>query len=380
MKSIFRYILLMLLVFGAAFLWRGERRRSRGLAADEVHLVAAAPAGPHGEYLLPTIRGEGSQDSWTLTGFQNSIEEAFLKNEPCAVLNALQQKSPEAPATIWAAGMQILLEQSREKKPLLQRFFASPDSPLFGGLQPAAPERELRFFTSLLQMNLWHPYGEKSSGLYRSNEAVEILRGLIQEDPDNGIYHFYLAQALRQSGAEKKEMENNFIYAAKAARFDPFYQGLANELQAIGLENSATFAFVHTFLDRMPAPEYAPASRILKSWAKENDTGKWIAGRLARRLSELGAMYKKASPTYSYSHTEYLIGQNLLYTVNGRAESDREGFFERMKEAQAFISEKDREVRSAEIDIYGALMSDESQCQPSHWRALHEASREKLRN
>ena len=72
--------------------------------------------------------------------------------------------------------------------------------------------------------------------------------------------------------------------SAKASKFDPFYQSLFDGLQTAAYTNAATFAWVHSFLESGPMPDYEIVTRYLKYWAHNEEPGKWIAHKLAKRL------------------------------------------------------------------------------------------------
>jgi hypothetical protein len=139
----------------------------------------------------------------------------------------------------------------------------------------------------------------------------------------------------------------------------------------------ATFTLAYLFLEAPPVPDYGFGIRSLKWWAHTEENGKWTSQRLAKRLIELGAAYKAKSPGYLYSHSEYIIGHNLRYTVDGRMESNWKDYSQRMKEAEDFISEKPHAVGEAEVSLYRDKIDSKKSCGPDAWKALYAAYRAK---
>jgi tetratricopeptide (TPR) repeat protein len=207
--------------------------------------------------------------------------------------------------------------------------------------------------------------------------SIEIFKELATEDADNGAHSYFLASALRQSGGKKEEVRAAFNQSVKTSKFDPFYQSIYDSLQSIAYTNSATFTWVHSFLETMPMPDYDLGIRYLKYWAHEEETGKWIAHRLAKRLIDIGSKYKTHSPGYQFSRSEYLLGENLKYTVEGKMEKSWEDYMNRMREAQNFISETPRPVVDAEINIYREKIEGKKSCGPDAWRSLFTAYKSK---
>ncbi len=334
------------------------------------------------EPLQATHVNTAPEASWSKTEFQTKLEEAFQKNEPCAVLELLRNTMDAAPREFWSAGMAVLLGHSRENSPLLEELLARPDSPFYGTPKDNSPRLETSFFNALVYSGQLRGLGEgddspRRHGNRNLEKSIEIFRELAQKDPENGVFSFFLSSALRQNGAKKEEVRAALSQAAKASHFDPFYQSIFDNLQTLAFVNAATFAWVHAFLDSMPMPDYELGIRYLKYWAHSEEPGKWIASKLAKRMVELGSKYKKQSPGYQFSRSEYLLGQNLKFTVEGRMEKSWEEYMNLMREAQEFISESPRPVIDAEISLYRERIESKRGCGPDVWKTLYTAYRAK---
>ncbi len=319
---------------------------------------------------------------WSKDSFQSDLEGAFFRNDPCTVMALLQEEASVAPEERWAAGMEVLLRNHKQKAELAPVFVELP-SPFLGRPNENSKNLEIRFFNALLYSNQLSGYDENSESPHRNpyrngEKAVTTLRELIQEDPENGAYSFFLAQALRQMGAKKEEVEAAYIQASKAPRFETFYQKHYDSVLQLAYDNLATFAWVYTYLHSAPTPDFSSGTRNLRNWASDSDTGKWIAKRIANRLIDTGTRFKAQSSGYLYSQAEYLLGYSLRYMVDGKWEKDREDYLERMKEAKKYISETPPAVGIASIDLYGDLFADHKEdCRWAAWQGLYEAYRSK---
>jgi hypothetical protein len=378
MKSILRFFVVMVFVFGAALLWKADKRRAFSQPPRQETKVGVNPQEEVDRALRP-LRAAPEVPVWSKEDFQSRLGDAFQRNDPCAVLGVLSEEALVAPQKFLTAGMEVLLRQQRGRHELLEELYTREDSPLFGVPQEDSRRKETRFLNALVQSNQLNGYGEEEGvkNPHRDAEkAVATFRELIAEEPDNGAYQYFLAQALRQTGEKKPEVDRAYANAAEARRFDSFYQGIYDQLQNLAYDNVATFAWVYSYMRRAPIPEFNTAP--LRYWASTNDTGKWIAGRLAKRLVSVGEHYKASSPGYLYSQIEYLSGQNLKYTVEGRWERKWEETAEKMRENRAFIAETPESVTNAELELYqGVLEGTPSECNFATWQTLFDAYRAK---
>ncbi|RZA09245.1 MAG: tetratricopeptide repeat protein, partial [Proteobacteria bacterium] len=341
MKSILRFVVILCLVFGAALVWKADKRRTFVQAPRQETAVGVNPQEEVDRALRP-LRAAPEVPAWSRDEFQGRLSDAFSRNDPCAVIGLLSEEAAVSPQKFLTAGMEVLFKQQRGREDLLEELYVREDSPLFGVPQEDSRRKETRFLNALVESNQLSGYGEEADAKnpHRDTEkAIATFKELLAEEPDNGAYQFFLAQALRQSGEKKTEVERAYANAAEAKKFDPYYQGIYDNLQNLAFDNLATFAWVYSYMQRAPVPDFSAASRNLRGWALSNDTGKWIAGRLAKRLVDVGTRYKANSPGYKFSQIEYLIGQNLKYTVDGRWEKNWEETTEKMREARAFIAE-----------------------------------------
>ncbi|MGE3262299.1 MAG: hypothetical protein AB7K68_11015 [Bacteriovoracia bacterium] len=381
MKAIFRFLAVMAVIFGVAIVWKADRRKPIDLLSqtsgnkkktdrpeETMQLAFTQP------FRTPMVEG------WSKEKFQADLEEAFSNEDPCAVHALLAQLKDAPPAQFWAAGMAALLARQRNRNPLLEELFAFEQSPLYG--KPAENSRnpETRFFNSLLYSGMLTPVaslGPKPERYRNYDKAIGELRELAQQDPENGAYAYYLAESLKRSGAKKEEVQAAFIQAGKAARFNTYYQTAYDTLLSTSYDNAAAFTWVYSFLPTMAVPEFN--TRSLKNWASENETGKWIAQKIAKKLSDIGTEYKQKSPGYYYSHVEYMVGQNLKHTLSGLVDKDREEFFKKTKEAQEYISEQPAAVTDAETAIYMSMIEERQSCSTESWRSLFETYRQKAK-
>lgn len=381
MKSILRFLLIMVFVFGAALLWKSDKRRAFSQPPRQEAKIGVNPQEEVDRALRP-LRTAPEVAAWSKDDFQGRLGDAFQRNDPCAVMSLFSEEAAVAPQKFLTAGMEVLLRQQRGRHELMEDLFTREDSPLFGVPQEASRRKETRFLNALVQSNQLSGYGEEENAKnpHRDTEkAIATFRELMAEEPDNGAYQFFLAQAMRQGGEKKTEVERAYANAAEARRFDSFYQGIYDQLQNLAYDNLATFAWVYSYMHRAPVPDFNSASRNLRNWASANDTGKWIAGRLAKRLVSVGEHYKATSPGYLYSQMEYLLGQNLKYTVEGRWERKWEETAEKMRENRAFIAETPEGVTNAELELYqGVLEGTQSECNFATWQTLFDAYRAKL--
>src|SRR5690606_36346277 len=142
-----------------------------------------------------------------------------------------------------AAGMEVLLERQSQEDPLLQELFATSESPLMGKPNEESRRPETRFFNALLFSNQLEGYQESRDNPHANpfrnmEKAITTFQELASEDEENGAPNFFLAQALRYTGAKKEESENAFQQSSKASRFDPHYQKLYDRLLEISFGNS----------------------------------------------------------------------------------------------------------------------------------------------
>jgi len=383
MKAIVRYLVLLLFVCGTALAWKSTDRRFRPYSAsdsggqkEESEAMQAAL-----QPLLQSRAGAKVVASWSRNEFQTRLSDAFHKNDPCAVTELLRHTEDAAPQEFWSAGMVVLLGQG-ERSPILEELLGSPASPFYGQPQEEAKFKETRFFNALLYSGQLMGLEEgdeqpKRAGSRNLERSLEILKELVLEDADNGAYSFFLAMTLRQAGAKKEEVRAALSQAARANKFDAFYQTLFDQLLSIGYSNAATFTWVYSFLELMPAPNYDQGIRYLKYWASSEEPGKWIAHRIAKRMIDVGSKYKSQSPGYQFSRNEYMLGQNLKLTVEGLQEKSWRDYTLKMQEAQAFISEAPQPVVDAEVSIFGERISGKPSCGPEAWKSLFEANKAK---
>jgi hypothetical protein len=386
MKAIARYLVVLLLVCGTALAWKTTDRRFRHYSGSD----EGARQKEQGEILQAMLqpmqsRAHAGADemAWSRADFQAKLEDAFQKNDPCAVEELLHNTGDAAPREVWSSGMTVLLASAHDKAEALEELLGNPESPLYGLPRDNSKRRETLFFNALLysgQLRLPLEEGEDGArrhGVRNYDKAIEIFKGLTAEDAENGAYSYFLAGALRQSGAKKEEVHAAFAAAAKASHFDPFYQSLFDSLQAAAYNNVAEFAFVHSFLESGPSPDYEIGTRYLKYWGHSEEPGKWIAFKLAKRLVDLGTKYKNHSPGYQFSRSEYLLGQNLKYTVEGTQEKSWETYMNKMREAQDFIAEEPKPVVDSEVNLYRERIEPKPSCGPDAWKAMYASYKSK---
>lgn len=330
---------------------------------------------------LMEARGGAAAVTWSRADFQARLAEAFQKNDPCMVDELIHRPIDASPREFWSAGMEVLLAQYGSPDLGLEALLAGAESPMYGRIREDANELDFRFFDGLIFSGQLREFDE-GDGPGRRNgrdfeKAKETFKALMQEDAENGAYAFFLASALRQSGAKKEEVRAAFSQAARAPKFEVFFQGIFDRLLSVSYSNAATFAWAYSFLERMPSPDYDQGIRYLKYWASEEEPGKWIAHRLAKRLAEVGAKFKAESPGYLYSRQEYLLGKNLQFTVEGKPQKSWEEYINRTREAFEFISERPRPVVEAEVSLYGDRITEKRSCGPEAWKSLYAAYREK---
>ena len=382
MKAIARFLVLLLLVCGTALAWKSSDRRFRHYVSGD-DSARAKEEGDVLQSVLQPMQGRSQSANadvgWSKADFQAKLEDAFQKNDPCAVQELLHNTKDAAPRDVWSAGMAVLLSSS--KQPALEELLASPESPFYGQPRDDAKTIEARFFDALAYSGQLRVLEDDDSPRHQGprnlDKAIEIFKALQQEDGENGAYAYFLAGALRQSGAKKEEVHAALGQAAKASHFNPFYQKLYDELQTAAYSNVAAFSWVHSFLDMAPTPDYEIVTRYLKYWAHTEEPGKWISLRLAKRLVEVGSGYKTHSPGYQFSRSEYLLGENLKYTVEGRMEKSWEDYMNKMREAQDFISEAPKPVLDSESNLYRERIESKPSCGPDAWKQLYAAYKAK---
>lgn len=373
MQSIIRFLVVMGVVMATVLLWR-----------PDVDGSAAIPPKDNGNAMEEVERSLGSlhrapaQEEWSKELFQEQLEEAFRRQDPCTVLALLREEAPVSPEDRWAAGMEVLLNLGMGgADPLLAELFAGP-SPLYGTPNENSRRPETRFFNALLFSNQFEGGGGDRNPHRDSDKSIALLRELSQEEPENGAYQYFLAQALRQSGEKKQEVDNAYIYAGKAPKFESFYQKLYDRLLEISYRNLATFTWVYVYLHEAPKPNFTSGTRNLRYWASDSDTGKWIGNLIAKKLIDTGAKLKGESPGYLYSHDEYMLGYGLRYGIEGRAEKNWNEYIERMQEARDFISEAPEAVGEAASELYmDQFAGRNNECRWSAWQSLFEAYKAK---
>lgn len=387
MKAIVRYLVLMLLVCGTALAWKStDRRFSRFSPADdgarqkeegEAMQAALQP-------LLQSRGGSRASATWSRNDFQARLEEAFQKNDPCLVQELIHHPQDASPREFWSAGMAVLLGQYGDRNSQLEELLAGADSPLYGIPREGSRKLEDRFFNALIYSGQLQGLDESDDQPRRTGKnfekAIEVFKELAQEDAENGAHSFFLAAALRQTGAKKEEVRAAMSQAARVPKFEVYYQGIFDRLLTVGYSNVATFTWVHAFLEKMPAPDYDQSIRYLKYWASEEEPGKWIAHKLAKRLADMGAKFKAQSPGYLFSRQEYITAKNLQFTVEGKPQKSWEEYINKTREAFEFISERPRPVIDAEISLYGDRIGDKKACGPEAWKSLYAAYKEKKAN
>jgi hypothetical protein len=322
---------------------------------------------------------KANEADWSKADFQAKLEESFQKNDPCAVLDLLHRATNVAPSEFWSSGMAVLLNQSKNEA--LLELLTKPNSPLYGQTFEDPKTPEARFFNALSNSGQLHAIDVDEEahrhGPRNLEKAIETFKALAQENPENGAYSFFLAGALRQNGANKEEVHAAFSAAAKASHFDPFFQHLFDELTTVAYSNAAAFTWVYSFLESGPAPDYEIGTRYLKFWAHSEEPGKWVAHKIAKHLVDIGTSYKTNSPGYQFSRNEYLLGQNLKYTVDGTMEKSWEEYSNKMKTAQNFISEIPKPVKDSEINLYRERIEAKPNCGPDAWKSLFAAYKAK---
>lgn len=372
----------MAVVFGAVLFWKADTKRSFRTGGAGPTEAKAGDAITLEAMLEPAQAVAERPIEWSKALFQQQIDDAFRKNDPCAVMELMEKNTAAPPNEFWAAGMEVLLQQVRGKNALLEEVVASPDSPIYGRPKENATRTEIRFMNALLLSDQVKTFAEDPTESHRKSyrnleSAVTLFRELMHDDPENGAYAFFLGHALRASGAKKEEMESAFYQAAKAPRFETYYQNIFNSLQTLAYENVAMFTWTYSFLHLVPAPDFSPAVRALKSWAQDSDPARWTAHRLAKRMMDLGSKYKTQSPGYLYSRNEYVLGQNLKINMESKGPMDWEEFTKKMREAQEFISETPSAVSEAEVHLYMDQIEGKRDCRLDNWKALYAAYKAK---
>jgi hypothetical protein len=373
MQSIIRFLVVMGLVMATVLLWRPDLGSSAAVPPK-----AGNNSMEEVERALGSLHRAPPEAQWSKELFQEQLEDAFRRQDPCAVLALLREKAPVSPEDRWAAGMEVLLNLGMGKPdPALLELFAKP-SPLYGTADESSRRPETRFFNALLFSGQFEGGGDQRGSSRDNEKAVATLKELSQEEPDNGAYFYFLAQALRQSGEKKQEVDNAYIYAGKAPKFETYYQKLYDRLLGISYRNLATFTWAYVYLHEAPKPNFTSGTRNLRYWASDSDTGKWIGNLIAKKLIDTGGKMKSESPGYLYSHDEYMLGYGLRYGIEGRAEKNWNEYIERMQEARNFISEAPAAVGEAASELYmDQFAGRNDECRWSAWQSLFEAYKAK---
>jgi len=364
----------LLVLFGIYFLSPGEEKISVVSIPDKDLKALSRSFGS-----LPM---NSMQRNWSEKDFEKELQLAFRKNNPCAALDLMEESAQISPAITFSAGMRSLLTFVGEDKAALLVSFGDARSPLFGagvsGTELDATSASIRFLEALLLSgNLDWPEGAGNSK--RSMErALEILEKLGFEDPENGVIFYFIGQVKRFLGRSKEEVREAYTLASKTTKFNPYYQDLYDQLLKISYKNVATFAFVHRFLEAAPSPNYNEGLRYIRYWAQSEEPGKWVANRISKKLIELGEKHKKESPGYLYQQKEYVEGQNLKLTVEGRPEKDWESYVNKMKEAKDFMSDWPPQARLAQAGLLQSVLSNKkNSCDSQVWKQLYEAYKNK---
>ncbi|MCO5143116.1 MAG: hypothetical protein M9962_08510 [Oligoflexia bacterium] len=314
------------------------------------------------------VKEEQPQEIWSSEEFKQRLSEAFSMNDPCLVESILEEKHPVADSEIWSVGNSLLFNSTDGA---LDRLFSHAKSPLYGSAIEDSEDSTIQYFNALLYMDRLKGLPSDANPLRSYAKAKDIFSSLAEKDPTNGIYNFYLAQALKITGAEKREVDNAFIYSANAKNFDPIYQSIFDQYMKRSMDNVAKFAWAVRFLQKAAFPDFQYGARVLSNWAKESDTGKWIARRISNRLVSIGEKYRADSPGYLYSYQEYLIGTDLKLSVAGLKEKSWSDYAEKMQEARELISKRDNNVLDAESALYSSwLIEGQGGCSKAVWNNL----------
>lgn len=374
MHSILRFLVVVGMIFGTLLLWHSDQESVASNAKGSLKSVEEELS--HSLRALPAL---ASDKNWSEENFSEELSDAFSRNDPCSVLALLKGADSVAPQRVWAAGMRVLFRRTSVTDPLLLDFFTKEGSPLLGGVE-AGTAPQWRFFQALALSR------QLSSELFlhkkNLDSALELLKGLVAEDPENGAYQYFLGQTLRALGAAKDDVHAAFQAASKAPKFDLFYQGIYDKLLETSYRNSASFTWVYAYLKVAPLPDFNEGLRYIRYWASIEENGKWVANRISKRFMDLGSQYKATSPGYLYSHAEYIQGQQLRLAVDGKMEKDWAAYTERMREAKDFISESPKVLGAAESALFqGLLRGEEKQeCNWLNWKELFEVYRAKKRS
>ena len=179
MKAIARFLMLLFLICGTALAWKTNDNRVRGYSGDHSR---AKEDKENIEFILQQVHGVSKIDqTWSKIDFQARLEDAFERNDPCAVKDLIRYSREVSPKEFWSSGMRVLFKRFKEKSEVLKELLSEPEGPIYGLPREDAVSREARFLNALLFSGQIMGKGEredqwKKKTLRSPEKSVEILK------------------------------------------------------------------------------------------------------------------------------------------------------------------------------------------------------------
>jgi hypothetical protein len=153
------------------------------------------------------------------------------------------------------------------------------------GFASRGEDAACRFVRALVHSGQWFGLQEspvlKESLALGNEKAQALLEELAAEDPDNGIYPFFLLGILGTN-------ESVFQQMLRAKRFENPISALRLELRELGHQNGAAYLFAVEVASAVNAPDYAKAqgaARVLVQANQYPEFRPWV-DRFVQRMAE----------------------------------------------------------------------------------------------
>jgi hypothetical protein len=117
--------------------------------------------------------------------------------------------------------------------------------------------------------------------------AETILRRLKKDFPENGIYPYYLAGILKETGAGREAVLQEFLAAFSAPKMDSHVETVTRRIASLSLRDSSSFEAGRALVGQLRLPNPLKSFFALRSLLEERPSVEGLAERVAERNQAL---------------------------------------------------------------------------------------------
>lgn len=193
------------------------------------------------------------------------LQEILLRNDACALMRIMDQPLDHSLISEHLLANNDLLPHSNEENTTFEILFKRGGGTFSKSITDET--KNLKFYNALFISDQLEGLKPLEVDLAK---AELLLMELVDEDPDNGAYSFFLAPVKAKLARSKSEIESELQKALYAPSFDTFSVAIAQRIWERGLQDSASMVAARILISKMPIPNYLEPKGMVLNYAKEH--------------------------------------------------------------------------------------------------------------